>query len=209
MSLEVFNMAQAIELVSGDMAYIKNQDTEDKWVRQNRVQLRYNREKGCVLGVVKNGTRDVYSPAWGKTCFKCQKKNPFLKLCKDEPQESLSHNMQGQDTFDIPLYRTSSHTLKSYACKLELNGISCEVEIDTGCSSSLISENSMNYQTQGFLRLRTYSGEVIIPKRVAYLNVKYKGKMYNLRVLVVPGSEPNLLRRDWLESFLIYNICYL
>ncbi len=35
---------------------------------------------------------------------------------------------------------------------------------------------------------------------MANLNVKYKGKMYNLRTFVVPGSGPSLLGRNWLES---------
>ena len=46
----------------------------------------------------------------------------------------------------------------------------------------------------------TDSGDVIIPKRVANLNVIYKGKMYSLSVLVVTGSRPSLLERGWLES---------
>ena len=81
------------------------------------------------------------------------------------------------------------------------------MEIDTGCSSSLINEEQFNelpnarFSKKGVIqRLPTYSGEVIIPKGVANLNVKYKGKMYNLKVLVVPGSGPSLLGRDWLES---------
>ena len=83
------------------------------------------------------------------------------------------------------------------------------MEIDTGSSSSLISEKQFNYQKQGFIkkirggviqRLRTYSAEDMLPRGVANLNVKYKGKMYKLRVLVVLGSGPSLLRGDWLES---------
>ena len=58
---------------------------------------------------------------------------------------------------------------------------------------------------QGFLkwviqRLWTYSDEVIIAKGMANLNVKYKGKMYNLRALVVPELGPSLFGRDLLES---------
>ena len=59
---------------------------------------------------------------------------------------------------------------------------------------------------QGFLqkgviqRLWTYSGKIIILKGVAHLNIKYKEKMYNLRVLIVPGLEPIILRIDMLES---------
>ena len=92
--------------------------------------------------------------------------------------------MQEQDTYDIPLYMTSSGTLKPYACNLELNEITCEMEIDTGCSSSLTSEKQFNELPNARLskkagviqRLRTYSGEVIIPKEVANLKVKYKRK---------------------------------
>ena len=35
---------------------------------------------------------------------------------------------------------------------------------------------------------------------MANLNIKYKEKMYNLKVLVVPGSGPRLLGKDWQEG---------
>ena len=106
--------------------------------------------------------------------------------------------MQEQDTYNIPLYMTSSSTLKPYACKLELNGISCEMDINIGCLSSLISEKQFSEEV--IQRLWAYSGKVIIPMGVANLNVKYKGKMYDLRVLLVLRLGPSLLGRDWLES---------
>ena len=61
---------------------------------------------------------------------------------------------------------TSSNTLKLYSCKLEQNGISCEMEIDTGCLSSLISEQpSMRLSKKELvLGLQTYPSEIILPK---------------------------------------------
>ena len=136
---------------------------------------------------------------------------PLAKRCKNEQRERLSYYIQKQDIYDIPIYKTSCSTLKPHTCKFELNRINCEMEINTECSSSLISEKQFNEQPNARLskkgviqRLRTCSGEVIIPKREANLNVKYNGKINNLRVLVVPGSEPSLLGKDWLESLTIY-----
>ena len=99
---------------------------------------------------------------------------------------------QQQDTYYMPLYMTSSCTLKLYACKLELNGISCEMEIDTGCSSSLISEKQFNELLN--TRLKGGNTEITdlfrwghLPKGVANLNVKSKGKMYSTLSKIVPS----------------------
>ena len=76
---------------------------------------------------------------------------------------------------------TSSGTLKPYACKLEWNRFSCEMEIDTWCSSSLISKKQFNelpnvrVSKKGVIqRLRTISGEVIIHKGVTNVNTTEK-----------------------------------
>ena len=68
---EVFKMAQAMELATANEANIKNTDKEvlHKMGTKNRVQLRYKRRKGCVLGAVKNSTRDVYSVQQGEKLF--------------------------------------------------------------------------------------------------------------------------------------------
>ena len=86
-----------------------------------------------------------------------------------------------QDTYDLPLYMTI------FASKLELNGISCEMEIDTGCSLSLVSPkqfyelpNSKLSKKLVIQKLRTYSGEVIIPKGVANLNIKNTKEIFTI-----------------------------
>ena len=46
--------------------------------------------------------------------------------------------------------------------------------------------------------LRTYAGEVIKPTGQAFVQIVHEGQQQGLSVLVVPGTGPNLLGRDWL-----------
>ena len=69
MSLEeFFELAQSMELVTANVAYIKNKDTEDLdkmgTKKKKSSELEYKREKRA-LRAVKNGTRDVYSVLHG------------------------------------------------------------------------------------------------------------------------------------------------
>ena len=136
-----FLTTQAMEMATADVVHIKNKDTEDLHKMCTAKQSSTEIQKGkrlCFGCFGKGHDRRIECPALGKICFKCQKKNLFSRQWQNEQRESLSHYMQEQDTYVIPLYMTSSSKLKQYVCKLELNGISCETEIDTGCSSSLI-----------------------------------------------------------------------
>ena len=169
------------------------------------MHLNNKRKKMCFGCGGKWHERRSQCPAWGKTCFKCNNKNYFSRHCKNEQRGNMSHYIQ--ETHDMLLLSTRYSNYKPYTCKLELNSVQCEMEIDTGCSSTLISKRQFDLlpyaklsKKSTILKLRTYSGGVIIPNGVANLKVKYQGKMYDLRVLVVPGSGPNLLGRDWLEN---------
>ena len=94
-------------------------------------------------GAVENGSRDVYSVQHeGKFVLNFKRKIIFQDRAKTN--KKACHNTYKKKTYDIPLYMTSPGTLKPYACKLELNGISCTMEINTECSSSLINEKQFN-----------------------------------------------------------------
>ena len=135
------------------------------------MHLNFKRKK-CILDAVENGIRRSQCPAWGKTCFKSNNKNHFSRHCKNK------HYIQ--ETHDMLLLSTRYSNYKPYMCKLELNGVQCEMEIDTRCSSTLISKRQFDLllyaklsKKRIILRLRTYSDEVIIPNGVANLKVKY------------------------------------
>ena len=81
------------------------------------------------------------------------------------------------------------------------------LEIDTGSSVSLISgvewakmcqKSELTLDTHNVPRLRTYAGTTIEPLGRAYVNVCHNSQQHRLPAIIVPGSGPNLLGRDWL-----------
>ena len=92
---------------------------------------------------------------------------------------------------------------------MTLNTTPTIMEIDTGATVSIISthqidllkENAhqLGMETNNLPVLRTYSGENMQPQGHVHLQVGYNDKTYQLPSLVVKGTGPNLLGRDWLE----------
>ena len=84
------------------------------------------------------------------------------------------------------------------------------MEVDTGASLSVISEELYNYLflagqvpqlVEPGIVLRTYTREEVKPKGSFSVNVCYDGIEYSLPLLVVGGKGPALLAgRNWLEK---------
>lgn len=158
--------------------------------------------------------------AWGKTCYKCQRSNHFASVCKANGAMAKANYMEGvassvtddlcEETYALSLYHTSGTNLvKPYVCTMTLEGTGVTLEIDTGASVSLISEKEwtriqeaspkLTLSKDNIPRLRTYAGNTIQPLGQVPLEVYHNNQHYKLPVLVVPGSGPNLLGRDWLS----------
>ena len=83
------------------------------------------------------------------------------------------------------------------------------MEIDTGCSVSLLSHTEwarikekapkLTLDTQNVPCLCTYSGHNMQPLGRPLLDVYHNDTHYQLYALVVPGTDPNFLGRDWLS----------
>ncbi|XP_033109865.1 uncharacterized protein K02A2.6-like isoform X2 [Anneissia japonica] len=89
-----------------------------------------------------------------------------------------------------------------------VNGKLIPMELDTGSSVSLIPEttykkifNSMPPLQQTTIRLKTYSGEKIIPLGMLTVPVCVNNHKGNAELLVVPQDGPALFGRDWLKNF--------
>ena len=83
------------------------------------------------------------------------------------------------------------------------------MEVDTGASLSVISEELYNYLflagqapqlVEPGIVLRAYTREEVKPKGSCSVNVCYDGIEYSLPLLVVGGKGPALLGRNWLEK---------
>ena len=88
-----------------------------------------------------------------------------------------------------------------------INGARTEIEVDTGAPDSIISK-VMYHKLWPCSRapplqpstanLRTYSGEKLRAQGMIEVEVKYEDQVTQLPLLVVEGSGPSLLGRDWL-----------
>ncbi len=84
MSLEEFlKIIQAMELVTADVAHIKNKDMEDLYkmcTTKQRGEAYFGGEKW-----------HIQCPVWEKIFLNVKRKNHFSRECKNEQRESLSH----------------------------------------------------------------------------------------------------------------------
>ena len=93
-----------------------------------------------------------------------------------------------------------------YRVEFSVNGRPLSMEVDTGAAVSVAPESAITalLQTTNLeptsVVLRTYTGEQIPVRGVLPVSVGYGGKTYpHLKLLVVRGSGPCLMGRDWLR----------
>nr|XP_055046280.1 LOW QUALITY PROTEIN: uncharacterized protein K02A2.6-like [Misgurnus anguillicaudatus] len=120
-------------------------------------------------------------------------------LIDTEQEESCTYSMFNlQDARTEPLFAT-----------IQINGASLRMEIDTGASASLISEETYEKLwptaqspalSKSSIKLRTYTGEIIPVVGAMAVNIAYGSQEAGARLLVVKGAGPSLLGRDWLSK---------
>ena len=105
------------------------------------------------------------------------------------------------------LYRISSGSTKPILVGVTINGIDLEMELDTGASVSLISEETY-HRLQGTgatlsesrARLFTYTDEQIKVLGSTKVKAEHNGQTADLTLVVTEGSGPSLLGRNWLAA---------
>ena len=105
----------------------------------------------------------------------------------------------------------TSKEREPYRVELQLNGVQTSMEVDTGAAATIINEETYKRIVEGNLmknrqqleaakvRLRMYTGELVKVRGTLNVIVKYEKQEVELQTLVVEGSGPNLLGRDWLR----------
>jgi hypothetical protein len=179
-------------------------------------------------------------PAKSLTCNKCGRKGHLAKACKStRPQQSQGstkqsykaphHTHQVHDTDPDSEYSSSSEeevrglykiaTPKVPPLKVSvtMNGTDVVMEVDTGASLSVMSENTYNQLWNGHgptprptqVKLKTYTGEPLQVKGRIDVTVRYNGHTETIGILVIAGSGPTFMGRDWLQKIrLDWNTLY-
>ena len=104
------------------------------------------------------------------------------------------------------LYCVTTHTAAPILATVKVNDVSLTMEVDTGAFLSLISEETYHQlwpSNQPQLRpsekvLSTYTGESLKVLGSLLVSVEYGVQKSQLELLVIAGSDPSLLGRDWL-----------
>ena len=171
-------------------------------------------------------------------CRKCGKKGHIARVCKSKPlPKGQPHPQQKDGTASRPthivkeeeddysMYKVTATSVKPLLVSVSIDNASLEMEVDTGASVSIISEETYNRLwspedapplQESSVKLRTYSGEQIGVKGSTIVTVKYKDQTEQLPLVVANGSGPSLLGRDWLMKicldwtnlFCVNHACY-
>ena len=159
-------------------------------------------------------------------CYACRKKGHIAKVCRSKlkvaqcgPQKSeKTHKVEGydpdadeqeSDTTEYRLFTVSSQGNAPLVVEFTVNGQPLQMELDTGASISLISEQQYKQLQdappleKSSVILRTYTGENLSILGSIRVVATYNNQTNKLPLLVVKGDGPNLMGRDWLARFIV------
>ena len=162
-------------------------------------------------------------------CHFCHKKGHLAKVCRSKGRQSAPQSCRpcrsrtdrkstNRRTLQVSDEGGADSTYTMFPVQgktdpllvtVQVNGADLAMEVDTGASCSIISAATYNQlwpkgQTQPLLptkkRLCTYTRESLHVKGAIAVTVHYQGQTAELELVVVAGTGPSLLGRDWLQK---------
>ena len=153
-------------------------------------------------------------------CHYCKKKGHLASVCRKKKQDRNNAKPAEQTNrveeprssddeveHEYSLHRLSSGSSRPITVQVTLNGKTTEMEVDTGASVSIISEETLQTLCndgvsialqQSSAKLCTYTGQTIEIAGSADVDVEHKGQKARLPLFVTKGKGPSLLGRSWL-----------
>ena len=126
-----------------------------------------------------------------------------------QPKLQTTHQVEHAE--DDEVYRINNTTQKGetpITVRVHINGVGVEMEIDTGASITIMSEDTYRKLWPNIneslrpthVKLETYTGQQIRVKGSKMVQVQYGDQSKKLSLVVVSGSGPTQLGRDWLKE---------
>ena len=149
-----------------------------------------------------------------KKCFRCNRKGHTRRKCREKinmknmEDEDVQLREQEDEEELFGILHVPEQTRKQkhppYIVEVEVQGNHVEMEVDTGASITIISEEQWK-GLHGKPRLETskkqfltYTGEKLRVRGVAEVEVRFKDQAKYLTITVVEGARPPFLGRNWL-----------
>ena len=154
-------------------------------------------------------------------CHFCKKKGHIARVCRSKAKQqkggrttvyrkppgktNVIHIDEKEVGTEYTVNQLQDKQKSPYTVELSVNGAPLKMEVDTGAAVSLISEATYKRLWKNppklkptTTRLRTYSGQQLVVLGTLVVNVKYETQQVARSLIVVKGSGPSLLGRDWL-----------
>ncbi|XP_058023914.1 uncharacterized protein K02A2.6-like [Ahaetulla prasina] len=155
-------------------------------------------------------------------CLRCGKRGHLAKVCRATlpTSDAWGEPTRSRKPFNKPFARrtechevnhaTATKASNKLYLTVNLEGVPCKFEVDTGSSKSLISwaalkqvipKLSKSHLKQCDVSLRDYQGHPIPIEGCDLFNVSHGRFSGRLPLVVVKGNLPSLLGLDWFEAF--------
>ena len=224
------SLALGIEAATHNVQELKSRRDFDASASRSQEVHQYTAASGAKIVCHRCGTPGHIAPKCRVdkeiVCRQCGEKGHIQKACRKQQKEpkkwhrpksvrriqegdSDEGDSDGDLEADNTLYHVRSHVYSNtppLTVKMEVDNCLVTMEIDTGASMTLMSENIFNRLWPGRslsttkIRLCSYSKEPIPVVGCCNVNIAYKSQTaVNMPLIVVEGVGPSLLGRNWLS----------
>ena len=215
----VKELAQA----GGSEAFTVKAEVNQVTTSSRRMRTQKPRFTGTCFCCGRNGHKKEDCRHKESVCHTCHMKGHLKKMCRSQrPKHKKVHKVEDvhesteEDEYELWAIKSSKKS-KPFSTKLEVEGKSLKMEVDTGASLTLVSEQTFQSHwpdatlVESRITLSSYGGESIPVLGTIDVLVKYGHQDVKLPLSVVKGDGPSLLGRNWLEkiNFNWYEIFWL
>ncbi|XP_070377216.1 uncharacterized protein [Dermacentor albipictus] len=148
-------------------------------------------------------------------CYKCNKKGHLQRVCR-----STSSTSRGKRPFKdtvktlsvvsrsevVSVKGVSAPSIEPIMVPMKVNDVTVHMELDTGAAVTVMPfKQYRQFLSSARLnptevKLRTYTGALVIPKGVLQVKVQHGGNTASLPLYGVDQEGPPLLGREWLQA---------